>query len=86
MPLVSRILAALVGGFALAALTARAAMALPLQPVESAFTGMMTSFLVYAGTAIWVFAVRSARRAWAGILLVAMVLVPVVNFLVQEAA
>jgi len=34
--------------------------------------GMQASFLVYAGAVIWVFAARSARRAWLGLAVVAL--------------
>lgn len=71
-PIVSRIVAAIVGGYALAALTSVAALSLPLSPSEGVLTGMLTSFLVYTGAVIWVFAVRSARRAWAGLLVAAV--------------
>ena len=37
---------------------------------------MLASFVVYTGAVIWVFAVRSARRAWAGLLVAALVLLP----------
>jgi F0F1-type ATP synthase assembly protein I len=36
------------------------------------FAGMVASFLVYAGAVIWVFAVRSATRAWVGLLIAAL--------------
>jgi len=70
--LVSRIIAALFGGYALAALMSLATLALPMQRSNAVFTGMLLSFLVYAGAVIWVFAVRSARRAWAGLLVAAL--------------
>jgi hypothetical protein len=35
----------------------------------------MASFLVYTGAVIWVFAVRSATRAWVGLLVAALPLV-----------
>jgi hypothetical protein len=71
-PLVSRIAAALFGGYALAALASVAALALPLARTEAVFTGMMASFLLYAGAVVWVFAVRSARRAWTGLAVAAI--------------
>lgn len=70
-PLLSRIVAGLFGGYALAALTSVATLALPMSKSEAVLTGMQLSFLVYAGAVVWVFAVRSARRAWAGLLLAA---------------
>jgi len=71
-PLVSRIAAAVLGGYALAALTSVAAVALPIDRAQAVLTGMLASFVVYAGAVIWVFAVRSARRAWAGLLVAAV--------------
>ena len=35
-------------------------------------TGLMLSFLVYVGAVIWVFAVRSATRAWVGLAIAAV--------------
>ncbi|WP_425414321.1 DUF3649 domain-containing protein [Ottowia thiooxydans] len=71
-PLVSRVLAAVIGGYSLAALASVAARVLPMPAPETVFTGMMASFLVYTGAVIWVFAVRSARRAWIGLLIAAL--------------
>ena len=70
-PLVSRIAAALFGGYALAALASVAVLALPMSTPQAVLTGEMASFVIYAGAVIWVFAVRSALRAWAGLLVVA---------------
>ncbi len=67
--LLSRILAAVLGGYALAALASVAALALPLDRPQAVLTGMQASFLVYAGAVIWVFAARSAGRAWAGLVI-----------------
>ncbi|SAL79085.1 hypothetical protein AWB71_05821 [Caballeronia peredens] len=71
-PLVSRIVAAIFGGYALASLTSVAALALPMSKPQAVLTGMLASFIVYAGAVIWVFAVRSARRAWSGLLVAAL--------------
>lgn len=70
-PLVSRIVAALFGGYALAALSSVAVLALPLSKPQAVLTGMLASFAIYAGAVIWVFAVRSALKAWAGLIVVA---------------
>lgn len=75
-PLASRIVAALLGGYALAALFSVALLALPWARPEAAITGMVGSFLVYAGAVVWVFAVRSATRAWVGLGVAALVLLP----------
>ncbi len=70
--LVSRIVAALFGGYALAALASVAVLVLPLDEPQAVLTGMQASFLIYAGAVIWVFAARSAGRAWGGLLIVAV--------------
>lgn len=70
--LLSRSVAALFGGYALAALTSVAALALPMDAVDAVLTGMQASFLVYAGAVVWVFAARSARRAWLGLAVAAV--------------
>lgn len=67
-PLLSRIVAALCGGYVLAALTSVATLALPMTPSEAVFTGMVSSILVYAAAVIWVFAAATARRAWLGLM------------------
>lgn len=71
-PLVSRIMAAVFGGYALAALASVAAVALPIARSQAVLTGMLASFAIYAGAVVWVFAVRSARRAWVGLLVAAV--------------
>ena len=71
-PLLSRIVAAVFGGYALAALGSVAALALPMDKTQAVITGTLASFAIYAGAVVWVFAVRSARRAWAGLLIAAV--------------
>ncbi|CAO3408383.1 DUF3649 domain-containing protein [Azospirillum largimobile] len=71
-PLCSRIVAALFGGYALAALGSVAALALPMEKPQAVLTGMLASFAIYAGAVVWVFAARSALRAWAGLLAAAV--------------
>lgn len=66
----SRALAAIVGGYVLSALCATAlALWLPLARAEAVTAGALVSFAVYAGAVVWVFAARSAGRAWAGLAL-----------------
>lgn len=72
LPLVSRVIAALFGGYVLAALCSIAALALPIDGRQAVFTGMLASFLLYAGAVVWVFAVRSAWRAWLGLIVAAL--------------
>ena len=69
--LISRIGAALFGGYALAALSSVAVLALPLSKPQAVLTGMLASFAIYTCAVIWVFAVRTALKAWAGLIIVA---------------
>jgi hypothetical protein len=71
-PLISRIVAALFGGYALAALSSVAVLALPMSKPQAVLTGMLASFAIYAAAVIWVFAVRSALKAWVGLVIVAV--------------
>jgi hypothetical protein len=71
-PLIARIVAALFGGYALAALGSVAVLALPISKPQAVLTGMLASFLIYAGAVIWVFAVRSAWKACVGLIIVAV--------------
>ncbi|MCY4122655.1 MAG: DUF3649 domain-containing protein [Acidobacteria bacterium] len=66
----SRVLAAVVGGYAAANVVAvGVAQILPMSRGDGVMTGILLACLVYAAAVVWVFAARSARRAWLGILL-----------------
>ncbi|MDP4075094.1 DUF3649 domain-containing protein [Acidovorax sp. A1169] len=71
-PLVSRIVAAIGGGYVLAALFSVAVLALPMARAQAVITGMLASFAIYTCAVIWVFAVRSAWRAWVGLVVAAV--------------
>ncbi|WP_429303830.1 DUF3649 domain-containing protein [Paraburkholderia sp. GAS199] len=68
----ARIVAAVLGGYALAALSSVAALVLPLARSEAVIVGLLASFAVYAGAVVWVFAARSATRAWLGLIAAAL--------------
>lgn len=71
----SRVLAAILGGYVLTSLIiALLAISLPGTRAEAVLTSMLLSFLIYAGAVMWVFACRSASRAWVGMLLPSLVL------------
>lgn len=71
----SRAVAAILGGYMASALVATVlALYLPTSRVEATLTGMLTAFVIYPCVVIWVFAARSARRAWQGMLLPGAVL------------
>ncbi len=82
--LLSRIIAALVGGYVVAALSAVATLALPVDKVQAVLTGSQLSFLVYTAAVIWVFAVRNAWRAWAGLVIASLVLLPAAAWVWQS--
>ncbi|MEZ1315961.1 DUF3649 domain-containing protein [Pseudomonas fluorescens] len=64
----SRVLAAVVGGYIVAALASVSLSSwVPMARADAVVTGMMTSFLAYLGAVIWCFACRTASRAWLGL-------------------
>lgn len=71
----SRVLAAVVGGYIVAALASVSlSLWLPMARAEAVVTGMMTSFLAYLVAVLWCFACRSAWQAWLGMLVPSVVL------------
>ena len=53
LPLISRIVAAVGGGYALAALASVAVLALPVSRIQAVIGGMLGSFAVYAAAVVW---------------------------------
>ncbi|MFC7286524.1 DUF3649 domain-containing protein [Herminiimonas glaciei] len=71
----SRAVAAILGGYAVTALaTALLAVILPMVRIDAVLTATLLSFTVYTCAVLWVFAARSAFRAWIGIVLPAAIL------------
>ena len=71
----SRAMAAMLGGYTLASVTAVfLALALPGARGQAVLTGMLIAILIAACAALWAFATRSALRAWVGIALPALML------------
>ncbi|SFP44084.1 Protein of unknown function [Variovorax sp. OK605] len=73
----SRAVAAIAGGYGVAALSAALlALCLPalfgMARSEAAMTGTLASFLVFAIAVMWVFAARTALRAWSGLAIAAV--------------
>lgn len=72
----SRVLAAVLGGYIVAALASVSlSLWLPMARAEAVVTGMMASFLVYLVAVLWCFACRSAWQAWFGLIVPSLVLV-----------
>ncbi|MGD1877524.1 MAG: DUF3649 domain-containing protein [Kiloniellaceae bacterium] len=76
LDVLSRCLAAVLGGYGLAVLTAVSVLPTaarwPALRAEAVLAGTMASFVVWTGACLWVFAARSAARAWGGLCLVAV--------------
>ena len=71
----SRVLAAVLGGYIVAALASISlSLWVPMVRADAVVTGMMTSFLAYLGVVIWCFACRTAWRAWFGVIVPGLVL------------
>ncbi|MDE1174266.1 MAG: DUF3649 domain-containing protein [Parvibaculaceae bacterium] len=69
----SRVLAAIFGGYALAfAFTAMLALLLPVSRPNAAVAACLFGFIPYLLAILWVFSVRSATRAWAGLFTVTL--------------
>ncbi|RDI06596.1 DUF3649 domain-containing protein [Comamonas sp. AG1104] len=63
----SRVVAAALGGYALAsAATVLLALLWPVPRAQGVLWATMLSFAIYTVAVIWVFCARSATRAWAG--------------------
>ena len=70
--IVSRILAAAVGGYGLAYSASGAlALTLPMARPDAVLVGAMIAFVLYTAAVLWCFAARSAVQAWLGLIGVA---------------
>jgi hypothetical protein len=75
LAVLSRVLAATLGGYALASATAIfLAGLLPTGRAEAVLAGMQLSFIVFTGAAIWAFSPVALARVWKGLLLPAVLL------------
>ncbi|MBK0026690.1 DUF3649 domain-containing protein [Stenotrophomonas sp. S48] len=78
----SRSLAAIFGGYALASVTSVfCVVVLPGARGQTVLTGMMLGILMAACAALWAFATRSALRAWVGILLPILLMAAIARLL-----
>lgn len=84
-PLLLRILAASVGGYALGALFSIAVLALPGAAADKVLWGMMGSFLVWSGVVLWTFAAQTARQALYGLGWASLVLLPAAVWVSRSA-
>ncbi|KAB8058672.1 DUF3649 domain-containing protein [Janthinobacterium sp. FT14W] len=78
----SRSVAAIVGGYVLAALvTMLLSVSLPMARSEAVMTATLLSFAIYTCVVMWVFATRSALRAWLGLLIPAAVIAAILQWM-----
>ncbi|MBD8731348.1 DUF3649 domain-containing protein [Pseudomonas sp. CFBP 13710] len=78
----SRIVAAVFGGYVLAALASVCiAWLLPMARGEAVVSAMMLSFLVYLVAVLWCFASHSAGRAWLGLAIPGLILAAITGLL-----
>jgi len=76
----ARSVAAIVGGYVLAALvTMLLSVSLPMARSEAVMTATLLSFAIYTCVVMWVFATRSALRAWLGLLIPAAVIAAILQ-------
>ena len=76
----SRSVAAIVGGYVLAALvTMLLSVSLPMARAEAVMTATLLSFAIYTCAVMWVYAARSALRAWLGLLIPAAVIAAILQ-------
>ncbi|MBD9414276.1 iron transporter [Pseudomonas sp. PDM16] len=69
-PVLSRTLAAILGGYAFTyAFTAALARLLPLTPSDALVVATLPAFVIYPLAILWAFACDSAARAWYGVAL-----------------
>ncbi|MNK45385.1 hypothetical protein D3C87_641450 [compost metagenome] len=78
----SRSVAAIVGGYVLAALvTMLLSVSLPMARSEAVMTATLLSFAIYTCAVMWAFATRSALRAWLGLLMPAAVIAAILQWM-----
>ena len=69
-PVLSRIIAALLGGYLLAnAIAILLSYGLPGSRADSVMSAIFISFFIYAGAVLWVFSAATAWKAWLGVLI-----------------
>lgn len=83
--MLSRVLAAVLGGYAVAsAVAVLLAAVLPVARAEAVLAGIQWSFVVYVVAAIWAFSPVSLARVW-GVLLATVALLVLVSWVCARA-
>lgn len=85
LPVISRVIAAIFGGYGLAnCLSILLAYLLPLPQSDGVLVGIQTSFAIYTIAVIWVFAAKTATKAWLGLFVPSVVSAVMLYFLIPE--
>ncbi len=83
--ILSRTIAAIIGGYVLANLCSiLLSYLLPTSQADAVLTGMLFSFLIYAAVVIWLFAAKTTRQVWTGIVLSCLICTVLILFLGTE--
>lgn len=70
-----RVVVAIIGGYTLANISAiLLSYLLPMSKSDAVMTGILLSFAIYTGAVMWVFAVRSVKKACAGLIAPSLIL------------
>ncbi|MEP1444574.1 MAG: hypothetical protein ABJK37_00495 [Paraglaciecola sp.] len=85
LPLLSRIIAAIVGGYVFANTTVIIlSYLLPGPQYNAVLSGMLASYLFYAFAIMWVFYAKTARKAWLGLLVPIIISAAFLWFLIPQ--
>jgi hypothetical protein len=82
---ISRVIAAIVGGYVLSnLLSIILSYLLPGSPAEGVMTAMVVSFAVYGAVVIWVYSVKSLQQVWKNILITSGICIIMIYFLMPK--
>lgn len=82
----SRVLAAAVGGYALtSAITVLLALVWPLPRAQAVYTATMLSFALYVPIVLWVFTAKQVGRVWRDVAIATAIVAVLAWWLIPEA-
>ncbi len=80
--IIARVMAAILGGYILANLISMLlSYLLPVTQAQAVLTSMLASYAIYAAVVMWVFSVKTATKAWAGLLITSALMATMVFIL-----
>lgn len=85
LSVLSRVIAGIVGGYILAnCLSILLAYMLPIPKADGVLLGIQVSFTIYTAAVMWVFAAKTAFKAWLGLLVPGVASAVILYFLMPE--